>query len=67
VTTFAFALMGPTDSVVMVESLFEAGNQVIEYGRSKGTVRANGNVFDIPESGYLDSEGRKGTGNPFRR
>jgi uncharacterized protein len=49
VTTFAFALMGATDSVVLVESLFEAGGQVIECGRSIGTVRANGNAFDIPE------------------
>jgi uncharacterized protein len=49
VTTFAFALMGATDSVVLVESLFEADGQVIQCGRSKGTVRANGNAFDIPE------------------
>jgi uncharacterized protein len=49
VTTFAFALMGATDSDVIVESLFEADGQVIQCGRSKGTVRANGNAFDIPE------------------
>jgi ketosteroid isomerase-like protein len=49
VTSFAFALMGATDSAVIVESLFEADDQVIEYGRSKGSVRANGNAFDIPE------------------
>jgi ketosteroid isomerase-like protein len=49
VTTFAFALMGATDSAVIAESVFEADGQVIECGRSKGTVRANGNAFDIPE------------------
>jgi uncharacterized protein len=49
VTTFAFALMGATDSAVIVESLFEADGQVIQCGRSKGTVRANGKTFDIPE------------------
>jgi hypothetical protein len=41
--------MGATDSVVLVESMFEADGQVIQCGRSKGTVRANGNTFDIPE------------------
>ncbi len=49
VTAFAFALIGSTDSAVIVESLFEADDQVIQCGRSKGTVRANGNAFDIPE------------------
>jgi uncharacterized protein len=48
-TAFAFALIGSTDSTVTVESLFEADGQVIQSGRSKGTVRANGNAFDIPE------------------
>jgi ketosteroid isomerase-like protein len=49
VTTFALALMGGTDSAVTVDSLFEADGQVIQCGRSKGTVRANGEAFDIPE------------------
>jgi uncharacterized protein len=49
VSAFAFALMASTDSAVIVESLFEADDQVIQCGRSKGTVRANGNAFDIPE------------------
>jgi ketosteroid isomerase-like protein len=49
VTTFAFALMGAIDSTVTVESLFEADGQVIQFGRTKGTIRANGNAFDIPE------------------
>jgi len=49
VTTFAFALIGATDSAVTVEALFEADGQVIQCGRTRGTVRANGNAFDIPE------------------
>jgi ketosteroid isomerase-like protein len=49
VTTFAFALMGTIDSTVTVESLFEADGQVIQCGRTKGTVRANGKAFDVPE------------------
>ena len=49
VTAFAFALIGSTDSAVLVESPFEADGQVIQCGRSKGTVGANGNTFDIPE------------------
>ena len=66
VTAFAFALIGSTDSAVIVESLFEADDQVIQCGRSKGTVRANGYAFDIPEVHSLDVEGRKGRGRPFR-
>lgn len=49
VTALALALLGSTDSAVIVESLFEADGQVIQCGRSKGTVRANGAAFDIPE------------------
>ena len=59
VTTFAFALMGATDSAVVVESLFEADGQVIQCGRSKGTVRANGNTFDIPEVHIWTVKSRK--------
>ena len=49
VTAFALAIIGSTDSAITVEALFEADGQVIQSGRSKGTVRANGNAFDIPE------------------
>lgn len=49
VTAFAFALIGSADSAITVESLFEADGQVIQCGRTKGTVRANGHAFDIPE------------------
>jgi uncharacterized protein len=49
VTTFALAMISAIDSTVTVDSLFEADGQVIQCGRTKGTVRANGNAFDIPE------------------
>ena len=49
VTSFALAMIGAIDSSVTVESLFEADGQVIQSGRTKGTVRANGNAFDIAE------------------
>jgi uncharacterized protein len=49
VTTFAFGLLGALDSAVAMEALFEADGQVIQCGRTKGTVWANGNAFDIPE------------------
>ena len=63
VTTFAFARMGATDSAVIVESgTVQADGQVIQCGRSKGTVRSNGKTFDIPEVTYLDLEGPQGRG-----
>jgi ketosteroid isomerase-like protein len=49
VTAFALSLVGTIDSIVSVESLFEADGQVIECGRTHGTVRSNGQAFDIPE------------------
>src|SRR5580698_6050223 len=49
VAAFALALVGSIDSAVTIESLFEADGQVIQCGRTRGTVRANGNAFDVPE------------------
>jgi ketosteroid isomerase-like protein len=49
VAAFALSLVGTTDSAVTVASLFEADGQVIQCGRTRGTVRANGNAFDVPE------------------
>jgi uncharacterized protein len=49
VATFAVTLVGTIDSTVTIESLFEADGQVIQCGHTSGTVRANGNAFDIPE------------------
>jgi len=49
VATFAAALGGTVHSVVTTDELFEAGDRVIQYGRSRGTVLANGATFDVPE------------------
>ena len=49
VGTFALGLIGTIDSSVTVEALFEADGQVMQCGRTKGTVVANGNAFDVPE------------------
>ena len=29
--------------------MFAAGDRVVQHGRTRGTVRANGAAFDIPE------------------
>ena len=49
VVTFGLALGGTVDPVVTSDGLFEAGDRVIQFGRSRGTVLANGAVFDVPE------------------
>jgi uncharacterized protein len=49
VATFALALGGAFDSSVEVIALFEAGDRVIQYGRTRGTVVTTGAAFDIPE------------------
>ena len=46
---FSLALVGNIDSAVSAEAMFQAGEQVVQYGRTRGTVRANGAAFDIPE------------------
>lgn len=47
--SFAIALVGAIDSQVTPLTIFQAGDRVIQYGRTAGTVRANGTRFDIPE------------------
>ena len=49
VATFAITLVSTIDSVVTVEAMYRAGEQVVQYGRTAGTVRATGSSFDIPE------------------
>ena len=46
---FVMALLGSIDSAVTVEAIFQAGDQVVQYGRTAGTVRSTGAAFDIPE------------------
>jgi hypothetical protein len=47
--TFGTALTGAIDSKVTHQAMFTADGDVIQVGRTKGTVNANGNAFDIPE------------------
>lgn len=47
--TFFIGLVGAIDSVVTTEGLFQAGDQVVQFGRTRGTVRATGAAFDVPE------------------
>jgi ketosteroid isomerase-like protein len=49
VVEFFHRLAGTIDTSVTTEALFAAGDQVIQYGRSRGTVRSNGATYDIPE------------------
>jgi ketosteroid isomerase-like protein len=46
---FGANLVGTIDSAVTTESLFEADDTVIQCGRTRGTVRANGAAFDVGE------------------
>ena len=46
---FAVKLVSATDSVVTPELLFAAGNDVVQVGRTSGTVRSNGAAFDVAE------------------
>ena len=47
--TFAATLTGTIDSAVTIDAIFEADGEVIQVGRTAGTVQANGAAFDIPE------------------
>ena len=46
---FALKLAEATESELVHEQLYAAGDHVIQQGRSVGTVRANGAAFDIAE------------------
>jgi len=47
--TFAAALTAAIDSQVAIESLFAADDEVVQCGRTRGTVRGTDVRFDIPE------------------
>jgi uncharacterized protein len=49
VFTFFLTLVERIESKVTTESLFAAGEHVVQTGRTRGTVRANGASFDVPE------------------
>ena len=46
---FGAALGGAIDSKVTTEAIYEADGEVIQFGRTRGTTRATGTSFDIPE------------------
>jgi ketosteroid isomerase-like protein len=47
--TFFLTLLEHIDSQVTTESLFAAGDHVVQTGRTRGKVLANGATFDISE------------------
>ena len=47
--TFGLTLGENIESAVTIDAVFEADGDVIQAGRTKGTTRATGNAFDIPE------------------
>jgi ketosteroid isomerase-like protein len=47
--SFALSLTGTIDSGVTTEALFSAGEEVFQFGRTRGAVRSNGMRFDVPE------------------
>ena len=46
---FGLRLTESIDSAVTTDAIFSADDDVIQCGRTRGTVRANGAPFDIPE------------------
>ena len=49
VVVFAAALTGAIESNVDIEAIFAADDEVIQMGRTKGTVVGTERTFDIPE------------------
>jgi uncharacterized protein len=47
--TFFLTLVDHIDSQVTTESMFAAGDHVVQTGRTRGKVRANGASFDVAE------------------
>ena len=46
---FLRRLSTSVESKVTAERFVEAGNQIVQIGRTRGTVRATGKPFDVPE------------------
>jgi len=46
---FGLLLTSSIDSAVTTEAMFMADDEVIQVGRTRGTVNSNGATFDIPE------------------
>jgi uncharacterized protein len=46
---FGAALTSAIDSAVTTDALFAADGEVVQFGRTRGTTRASGTPFDVPE------------------
>jgi ketosteroid isomerase-like protein len=46
---FVLALTAAITSSVTIDAIFEADGDVVQAGRTAGTVNANGSTFDVPE------------------
>jgi uncharacterized protein len=57
--TFLLKVVEHIESQVTTESLFGAGDHVVQTGRTRGTVRANGAPFDVPEAHVWESRDGK--------
>jgi uncharacterized protein len=49
VQEFFIRLAAAVDSKVGVERFVEAGDQIVQIGRTRGQARATGKTFDVPE------------------
>lgn len=47
--TFGMTIGGQIESAVTIDAIFEADGWVVQTGRTRGNVKANGAAFDIPE------------------
>jgi ketosteroid isomerase-like protein len=65
VADFFLRLVGTIDSQVIPETIFAAGQTVIQHGRTRGTVRETGAAFDIPECHVFRIEDGKIAGVDF--
>ena len=61
---FARKLIGSITSQVQIERLYEAGDHVVQAGRTRGTVNATGTEFDVAETHIW--EVRDGTARSMR-
>jgi ketosteroid isomerase-like protein len=65
VVVFAAALTGAIESNVDIEAIFSADDEVIEMGRTKGTVVGTDRTFDIAEVHRWRIEGGKAVAAHF--
>lgn len=59
VTAFFGTLLGHLETELDVEDLFDAGDAVVQVGRTRGRILANGNQFDVREIHLLEIRDQK--------